>query len=76
MMGSPNMTVYRLRGVRLILDDLARVGCCGEAADVPSVSAGGKPAGADAGGGGQGAGRCGDTVASDTDSEFLVVSNE
>jgi hypothetical protein len=50
-------TVYRLRGVGLILDDLARVGCCGGAANVNPVRAGGRPAGADAGGRGEGAGR-------------------
>ena len=37
MMGSPNATVYRLHGVRSILDDLARVGCCGWAAYEPPV---------------------------------------
>jgi hypothetical protein len=56
-MGSPNATVYRLRGVGLILDDLARAGCCGGAGNVNPVRAGGRPAGADAGGGGEGAGR-------------------
>jgi hypothetical protein len=56
MMGSPNATVYRLRGVGLILDDLARVGCSGGAANVNPLRAGGRPAGADAGGGGEGAG--------------------
>jgi hypothetical protein len=54
MMGSPNATVYRLRGVDT---DLARVGCYGGAADVNPIRAGGRPAGAGAGGGGEGAGR-------------------
>ena len=40
-----------------MLDDLARVGCCGGAANVNPVSDGGRPAGADAGGAGEGAGR-------------------
>src|SRR5882757_1322961 len=37
MIGSPNATVYRFRGVGLILEDLARVGCCGGAANVNPV---------------------------------------
>jgi hypothetical protein len=41
MMGSPNATVYRLRGVELILDDLVHVGCCGGAGYVPPVRSGG-----------------------------------
>jgi hypothetical protein len=56
-MGSPNATVCRLRGVGLILDGLARGGCCGGATKVPLVRAGGRPTGADAGGEGEGAGR-------------------
>jgi hypothetical protein len=66
MMGSPNATVYRLRSVGLILDDLARVGCCGGATNVNPIHAGGRPAGADAGGGGEGAGR----LATDTGREW------
>jgi len=83
MMGSPNATVYRLRGVGLILDDLARVGCCGGAANVPPVRGGGRPAGADAGGGVEGAGRpatdtgLGRTApAGDPDAELLVVGGD
>ena len=57
MMGSPNATVYRLRGAGLILDNLARVGCCRGAANVNPIRTGSRPAGADAGGGGEGAGR-------------------
>jgi hypothetical protein len=56
-MGSPNATVYRLRGIGLILDYLAHVGCCGGVANANPVRAVGRPAGADAGGGGEGAGR-------------------
>lgn len=86
MIGSPNATVYRLRGVGLILDDLARVGCCGGAANVNPVRAGGRPAGADAGGGVEGAGRPTDTgreradtataPAGDADAELLVVGGD
>ncbi len=82
-MGSPNATVYRLRGVGLILDDLARVGCCGGAANVPPVRGGGRPAGVDAGGGVEGAGRpatdtgLGRTApAGDPDAELLVVGGD
>ena len=56
-MGSPNATVYRLRGVGLILNELACVGCCRGAANVQPVRAGSRPAGADGGGGGEVAGR-------------------
>jgi hypothetical protein len=87
MMGSPNATVYRLRGVGLILDDLARVGSCGGAAKVPPVRAVGRPAGADAGGGGEGAGRPATEMgrdrtaptpapAGDADPELLVVGGD
>jgi hypothetical protein len=54
MMGSPNAAVCHFCGVGLILDDLERAGCCGGAANVPRVGAGGRPEGADAGGGGEG----------------------
>ena len=37
MIGSRNAIVYRLHGVGSILDDLARVGCCGWAAYEPPV---------------------------------------
>ena len=84
-MGSPNATVYRLRGVGLILDDLARAGGCGGAASVPPICDRGRPAGADDGGGGVGAGRPatdtgrGSTAprpAGDADVELLVVGGD
>jgi hypothetical protein len=56
-MGSPNATVNPLRSVGLILDDVARAGCCGGADNVNTIRAGDRPAGTDAGGGGEGAGR-------------------
>jgi hypothetical protein len=46
IIGSPNVTVYYRLGVRLILDDLARVGCCGGATNVPLVRTGGSGEGA------------------------------
>ena len=74
MMGSPNVTVYYRLSVRLILDDLARVGCCGGATNVPLVRAGGS---------GEGAGRpATDTgrertaLAGDADPELLLVGGD
>ena len=84
-MGSPNATVYRLRDVGLILDDLARAGCCGGAANVNPVCAGGRPTGADAGSGGEGARRpamdtgrerTAPATAGDADPELLVVGGD
>jgi hypothetical protein len=70
-------------GVGLILDDLARGGCCGGATNVPPVLAAGRPAGADAGGGGEGAGKpATDTgrdrtvPAGDADPELLVIGGD
>ena len=61
-MSSPNATVYRFRSVGLILDDIARVGCCRGAGNVHSVRTGGRPAGTDAKGGAE-------RPATDTDRE-------
>jgi hypothetical protein len=71
----------------LILGDLARLGRRGGAANVNPVRAGGRPAGADAGGGGEGVGRPAmDTgrertvpataPAGDADPELLVVGGD
>jgi len=84
MTGSPDTTVYCLRGVGLILEDLARAGCWGGAANVNAVRASGRPAGAVAGGGGEGTGRPatdtgrertapGTASAGDADPELLEV---
>lgn len=84
-MGSPNATVYRLRGVGLILDDLAREGCCTGVTNVFPVRACGRPAGADARGGGEDAGRPATDMgrerpapapAGDADPELLVVGGD
>jgi hypothetical protein len=83
IMGSPNATVCRLRGVGLILDDLARGGCCGGATNVPPIRTSGRPAGGDAGGGGDCAGRPATdtgrdrtTPAGEADPELLVVGGD
>ena len=82
---SPDETMYRLRGVRLILDGLALVGCCGGAAIVRPVHAGRRLAGAETGVDREGSVRLGtdtgrDRTASvpagDADPELLVVGGD